>query len=122
MGADSSVSRRNPTDLSFAMKLAKITPGRLLLVVLAIWAILMIVPDLYRVFGSLASFGVVADNDGVIVDVVGPFTTPAESPAVAAAGIRPGDRIDLRAMRCVPLDAPRCRSLLSVLGGLGGKQ
>lgn len=103
------------------MKLPKITPGRLLLVVLAIWAILMIVPDLYRVFGSLASFGVVADNDGAIVDVVGPFATPAESPAVAA-GIRPGDRIDLKAMRCVPLDARRCRSLLSVLGGLGGKQ
>src|SRR5262249_50084116 len=99
----------------------KITSGRLLLVVLASWAILMIVPDLYRVFGSLASFGVVANNDGVIVDVVGPFTTPAQSPAVTA-GIRPDDRIDLHAMRCAPLDAPRCRSLLSVLGGLGGTQ
>src|SRR6516225_1758287 len=120
MGADSSVSRRNPTDLSFAMKLAKITPGRLLLIVLAIWAILMIVPDLYRVFGTLASFGIVADNDGVVVDVVGPFATPAQSPA-AASGIATGDRIDLRAMRCIPLGAARCRSLLSVLGGLGGK-
>jgi len=102
------------------MKLAKITPGRLLLIVLAIWAILMIVPDLYRVFGTLASFGIVADNDGVVVDVVGPFATPAQSPA-AASGIATGDRIDLRAMRCIPLGAARCRSLLSVLGGLGGK-
>ena len=79
-----------------------ITLGRLLLIVLATWAALMVVPDLYRVFSSLASFGLVADNDGVIVNVVGPFATPTESPAVAA-GITPGDRIDLSAMRCVPL-------------------
>jgi len=103
------------------MKLPNIAPSRLLLVVLATWAMLMVVPDLYRVFSSLASFGLIADNDGVIVDVVGPFATPAESPAVAA-GITPGERIDLPAMRCIPLDSPRCKSLLSVLGGLGGKQ
>ena len=103
------------------MKLPNITPCRLLLVVLATWAMVMVVPDLYRVFSSLASFGLVADNDGVIVDVVGPFATPAESPAVAA-GITHGDRIDLPAMRCIPLDSSRCKSLLSVLGGLGGKQ
>jgi hypothetical protein len=103
------------------MTLANFTLGRLLLVVLAAWGMLMIVPDLYRVFASLASFGLAANNDGVIVSVVRPFATPAESPA-AAVGIVPGDRIDLRAMRCVPLDSPRCRSLLSVLGGLGGKQ
>ncbi|MEP6998685.1 MAG: hypothetical protein ABI900_13620 [Betaproteobacteria bacterium] len=81
----------------------------------------MIVPELYRVFGSLGSFGLVADNDGVVVDVVGPFATPAESPAVAA-GIALGDRIDLNAMRCVPRESPHCRSLLAVLGGLGGSQ
>src|SRR5208282_82980 len=103
------------------MKLPNITSSRLLLVVLATWAMVMVVPDLYRVFSSLASFGLVADNDGVIVDVVGPFATPVESPAIAA-GITPGDRIDLPAMRCIPLDSSRCKSLLSVLGGLGGKQ
>jgi hypothetical protein len=81
----------------------------------------MVLPDFYRVFTSLASFGLVADNDGVIVNVVGPFQSPAESPAFAA-GIKPGDRIDLPAMRCVPLETLRCKSLLSVLGGLGGKQ
>src|SRR5262245_30512872 len=95
--------------------------GRVALVVIAIWAMAMVVPDLYRVFTTLASFGLSADNDGVIIDVLGPFNTPAESPA-AAAGIAPGDRIDLEAMRCVPLDSSRCLSLLSVLGGLGGKQ
>ena len=96
-------------------------PGRIVLVVIAIWAMAMVVPDLYRVFTTLASFGLAADNDGVIIDVLGPFKTAAESPA-ASAGIAVGDRIDLETMRCVPLDWPGCRSLLSVLGGLGGKQ
>src|SRR5215470_4820648 len=103
------------------MKLPNITPGRVLLIGLATWALLMVVPDLYRVFGSLGSYGLAANNEGVIVDVVGPFANAADSPALAA-GISPGDRIDLQAMRCVPLDSPRCRGLLSVLGGLGGKQ
>lgn len=102
-------------------RLASITPGRVLLIALAIWAIAMVVPDLYRVFSPLASFGLAANNDGVIVDVVAPFANAADSPA-ARAGISLGDRIDLPAMRCVPLDSPSCRSLLSVLGGLGGKQ
>ena len=103
------------------MKLPNITPGRVLLIGLATWALLMVVPELYRVLGSLGSFGLAADNDGVIVNVVGPFANAADSPALAA-GISPGDRLDLQAMRCVPLDSPRCRSLLSVLGGLGGRQ
>jgi hypothetical protein len=100
---------------------SRIHAGRLLLVVLAAWAIAMIVPDLYRVFGSLASFGLVVNNDGVVIDTVGPFTTPAVSPA-ARAGIVIGDRVDLRAMRCVPIATPRCRSLLKLIGGLGGPQ
>jgi hypothetical protein len=95
--------------------------ARVFLVMLASWAMLMVAPDLYRVFGSLASFGLAADNDGVIINVVGPFEKSADSPAVAA-GITAGDRIDLQAMRCTVLDSLRCRSLLSVLGGLGGKQ
>jgi hypothetical protein len=97
------------------------TPARWLLVVLALWAVMMIVPDLYRVVRPLASFGLIANNDGVVVNVQGPFPAASRSPA-ASAGIVPGDRIDLRAMRCIPLDAPHCRSLLAVLGGLGGTQ
>ena len=99
----------------------RIDPGRVLLVVLAVWAIAIIAPDGYRVFGSLGSFGLVADNDGVVIDTVGPFLTPAQSPA-AAAGIVEGDRIDLRAMRCQRVLSSRCKSLLAVLGGLGGPQ
>jgi hypothetical protein len=97
------------------------TPARWLLVVLAAWGVLMIVPDLYRVVRPLASFGLVANNDGVVVNAKGPFADAARSPA-GSAGITPGDRIDLHAMRCIPLDAVPCRSLLAVLGGLGGTQ
>jgi hypothetical protein len=104
-----------------ALDWSRIDAGRVLLVVLAAWAIAMIVPDAYRVFGSLGSFGLVVNNDGVVIDTVGPFTTPAASPA-AAAGIAIGDRVDLRAMRCVPIRGPRCRSLLRLIGGLGGPQ
>lgn len=107
--------------LSIPAKPRAIDAGRVLLVVLAAWAIAMIAPEAYRVFGSLGAFGLVVDNDGVVIDTVGPFTTRAESPA-AAAGIAVGDRVDLQAMRCVPLATPRCRSLLKLIGGLGGAQ
>src|ERR1700677_4309971 len=95
--------------------------GRLLLGVLTLWALAMIVPGLQRVFDSLSSFGLSVDNDGMVTDVLTPFRSAAESPA-AASGVVPGDRIDLRAMRCIPLGTPQCASLIAVLGGLGGMQ
>ncbi|HWO38037.1 MAG TPA: hypothetical protein VNO32_55390, partial [Candidatus Acidoferrum sp.] len=83
----------------------------------------MIVPGLQRVFDSLDSFGLAVDNDGIVTDVLAPFVSPNDSPA-AAAGITPGDRLDLQSMRCIPpnINAPPCASLLSVLGGLGETQ
>ncbi len=95
--------------------------GEIFLILLTVWAVAMIAPGLQRVIDSLGSFGLSVDNDGNITDVVAPFPSPAESPA-AAAGIVPGDRIDLKAMRCIPVNTPRCASLVSVLGGLGGAQ
>jgi hypothetical protein len=95
--------------------------GRVLLVVLALWSLAIIVPGLYRVFDPLGAFGLSADNDGVVTDVVAPFASAADSPA-AVAGILPGDRINLRTMRCIPLGTPQCSSLVAVLGGLGGMQ
>jgi hypothetical protein len=95
--------------------------SRLILLVLTVWALAMILPALYRLGAPLAAFGVTANNDGVIIDVVAPFATAEESPA-ARAGLVRGDRIDLNRMRC---NAPRsvaCASLVAVLGGLGGLQ
>jgi hypothetical protein len=81
----------------------------------------MILPALYRIVEPLAAFGLTANNDGVIVDVVSPFADADQSPA-SRAGLAPGDRIDLQRMRCnVPSDTA-CASLVAVLGGLGGLQ
>ena len=97
------------------------TRARALLIVLAVWALAMIVPELYRVIDPLASFGIAVDNDGKVIDVSGPFKRPDASPA-ARAGVRVGDRVDIRAMRCLPLSRLECRSLTALLGGLGGTQ
>ena len=81
----------------------------------------MIVPGLQRVIDSMGSFGLSVDNDGIVTGVVDPFRSAADSPA-SLAGIVPGDRIDFKTMRCIPLDTPQCASLVAVLGGLGGAQ
>jgi hypothetical protein len=104
-----------------AEKAGRTRTGRFLLVVLTLWALAMIVPGFHRVFESLDSFGLSVDNDGIVTDVLTPFYSPADSPA-AGAGIVPGDRIDLRAMRCIPPGTPQCASLVTILGGLGGMQ
>jgi hypothetical protein len=89
----------------------------ILLTVLLLWALVMIVPDLARLVRPLGSFGFYANNDGLIYDVVGPFTDRNASPAWKA-GIREGDRLDLTRMRCLPYDAAICGSVLAALGGL----
>jgi hypothetical protein len=90
---------------------------RPLLILIFVWALGMIVPDLVRLVQPLGSVGFYANSDGVIYDVAGPFTDKAASPA-SKAGIREGDRIDLPRMSCHPYDAQTCASVLAVLGGL----
>jgi hypothetical protein len=65
--------------------------GRALLVALSFWALAMIIPDFYRVYQPLGSFGFYANNDGIVTDVQGPFLQQADSPAFQA-GLRAGDR------------------------------
>lgn len=91
--------------------------GRPLLVVLLIWALLMIVPDLARVVRPLASFGFYANSDGLIYDVTGPFSDKSELPAWKA-GVREGDHLDLSQMRCLPYDRERCADILAAVGGI----
>jgi hypothetical protein len=57
------------------------TPSRLLLIGLTVWGLVMIVPDLVRVLQPLGSLGFLADNDGLIYDIDGPFPDEASSPA-----------------------------------------
>jgi hypothetical protein len=94
-----------------------IAAQRTLLIVLVFWALLIIVPDLWRLVQPLGSFGFYANDDGLIYDVTGPFEDRTASPAWNA-GIREGDRLDLSKMRCLPYDAVTCRSVLTALGGV----
>ncbi len=95
--------------------------GRIALVALTLWGLLMIVPDFFQVAHTLASTGFAANNDGLIYDVRGPFAREEDSPAWRA-GLRVGDRLDLAAMECRAPPERRCVDLLSVVGGMGGAQ
>ena len=90
--------------------------GRVLLVALTFWALAMVVPDFYRLYQPLGSFGFYANNDGIITDVQGPFRDQTASPAFQA-GLRVGDRLDLEQMRCIPIRTLRCASSMAALGG-----
>ena len=91
--------------------------GRAALLLLTIYAVAMIAPDFLRVVRPLGSFGLDINGDGLIYDVQGPFASEEDSPAWRA-GLRVGDRLDLAAMRCVPVDTTLCASLLSQWGGV----
>jgi hypothetical protein len=91
--------------------------GRIALLLLTVYALAMIAPDLLRVVRPLGSFGLAMDGDGRIFDVQGPFDAEHDSPAWRA-GLRAGDRLDLDAMRCAPVDTSVCASLLSQWGGV----
>jgi hypothetical protein len=91
--------------------------GRVALLLLTVYALAMIVPDLLRVVRPLGSFGLAMDGDGRIYDVQGPFEAEHDSPAWRA-GLRAGDRLDLAAMSCASVDTIVCASLLSQWGGV----
>ncbi|HZP08856.1 hypothetical protein [Methyloceanibacter sp.] len=90
---------------------------RILVMLLALWGLAMIVPDLVRVVQPLGSFGFYANNDGLIYSVSGPFEDEQSSPAWRA-GVRVGDRIDLERLDCRPPDIASCGPALTALGGL----
>ena len=92
--------------------------GRVLLALLTLYALAMIVPDFLRIVRPLGSFGLATNADGLIYDVQGPFAEEEESPAWRA-GLRVGDRLDLAAMRCAPVDS---RDLREQFGPVGRRQ
>ncbi|HUN40724.1 MAG TPA: hypothetical protein VMU81_10570 [Acetobacteraceae bacterium] len=96
--------------------------SRLGLILLTVWGLAMVLPSFYRLVWPVASFGLTADNDGIVVDVIGPFDgNNVQSPA-EAAGVVVGDRLDLRQMNCWHPRSSLCASLTVVLGGSAGLQ
>ncbi len=91
--------------------------SRILVMILALWGLALIVPDLVRVVQPLGSLGFYADNDGLIYSVSGPFEDRAASPAWQA-GLRVGDRLDLDRLSCSLRNVDSCSGALTVLGGL----
>lgn len=91
--------------------------SRIVLAAITLWALAMIVPDLYRLVQPLGSFGFYSNNDGLITDVRGPFLDEVSSPAFQA-GLRPGDQLDLARMRCIPINTRKCASAMAALGGM----
>jgi hypothetical protein len=91
--------------------------GRAALLLLTIYALAMIAPDFLRVVRPLGSFGLATNGDGLIYDVQGPFASEEDSPAWRA-GLRAGDRLDLPAMRCAPVNTLVCASMLAQWGGV----
>lgn len=90
-----------------------------LAVLLTLWSLATILPDLARIVTPLASFGLSVDNDGLITSVQEPFATPETSPA-SRSGLAPGMRLDLSAMRCMQPGSEGCRAIAAVLGAFGG--
>ena len=64
----------------------------------------------------LGAFGLATNADGLIYDVRAQFAADEDSPAWRA-GLRPGDRLDIAAMRCIPIDTEICATNLALWGG-----
>ncbi|MBV9289615.1 MAG: hypothetical protein JO288_17670, partial [Hyphomicrobiales bacterium] len=90
---------------------------RIILTLSTIYALTLISPDIFRIVRPLGSLGLIANADGFVYDTRGPFLSDEDSPAWKA-GIRVGDRLDLNAMRCVPLGADVCAANLALWGGV----
>lgn len=83
------------------------------------WALVVVVPDFYRLSAPLATLGFLADNSGVIYEVNLPATAATPGSAVAS-GLRENDRIVLAPGACWHPTSARCRNYLAVFGGMGG--
>jgi hypothetical protein len=90
--------------------------GRILLALLTLYALTMMAPDFIQLARPLGAFGLATNADGLIYDVRAQFAADEDSPAWRA-GLRPGDRLDLHAMRCIPVDTNLCATNLALWGG-----
>src|SRR6185503_16098007 len=66
-----------------------------LLILGLVWALLVVVPDVYRLYGQLATFGFTVDNDGLVYDVSSEPASTVTIPGEQEPGLKEGDRIVL---------------------------
>src|SRR5262249_1893823 len=95
-------------------------PQKVLLIAGLLWALLVIVPDFYRLYAPLGSLGFSADNSGIIYEV---YDAPADAVAVpgdSKRGLKEGDRLALTPAACTQPASDLCRNFLAVFGGMGG--
>lgn len=83
-----------------------------------VWALLVVLPDFYRVTAPLATLGFQADNSGLIYQVGAPQVATATGSGAPA--LKPGDRIVLSPGPCWHPTSQRCRDYLAVFGGMAG--
>jgi hypothetical protein len=89
---------------------------RIFLILGLLWALLVIVPDFYRLYGNLSAFGFSADNDGRIYKV----DDDAGPTAAGHFRLQINDRIALTPGACWQPASTRCADYLAVFGGMGG--
>lgn len=89
--------------------------GRIVVTVLAAWALVFILPDCVRVFRAMPVLGFAVDDAGVVRGTPEPFAQ--------RAGVHEGDRLDLNVIRCgLRADAEACAAALALFGGMSGYQ
>lgn len=89
--------------------------GRIVVSVLATWALAFILPDCIRVVRAMPTLGFTVDDAGVVRGKPEPFAL--------RAGVREGDRLDLRVVRCGPRATTEgCSSAIALFSGMGGYQ
>jgi hypothetical protein len=71
-----------------------------LLIAGLLWALLVIVPDFYRLYAPLASLGFSADNSGIIYAVSGKPASVVDVPGEPHRGLKIGDAIQLETAPC----------------------
>ena len=81
-------------------------------IALTIWALVVVMPDVNRLFHPMGTLGLTADNNGEIT---------VNGPPANAADIVNGDHLDLRLMSCAR-NWSNCRNTMAIFGGMGGTQ
>src|SRR5882672_4091248 len=83
---------------------------KLLLIAALIWALVVVVPDIYRLYSPLGTLGFSADNNGLIYEVYDKPATTVDFPGAPGRGLTVGDTIQLKPGPCWHPTSEDCRN------------